>query len=287
MITNSFRIDRGVRTHGSPVKSVRCWTREQDDKLLASVHCHGPQRWAVVSSKVDGRTSKQCRERWHNHLNPEINNNPWTETEDDTIMYSYQLIGPKWATIAKKLYGRTDHAVKKRFNAIHRYSKYEKGVTECNMFESSAREYEDEVTQLCESGADMVATVVDDEFLSLIDDIRSPSPSMEELAASEETCSRELALDLDMLLGDVPLAMESEPLTPKTPVMATRVPDSMNIDGDSIRSLFEKNVKDTRKPGVYFATKQPTVPCTIRKAVRFRMRSAIYDRPLKIRSNVF
>ena len=30
-----------------------------------------------------GRTSKQCRERWHNHLNPDICKEPWTEAEDE------------------------------------------------------------------------------------------------------------------------------------------------------------------------------------------------------------
>ncbi|RYY81178.1 hypothetical protein EON63_15980, partial [archaeon] len=25
-----------------------------------------------------GRIGKQCRERWHNHLNPDINKAPWT-----------------------------------------------------------------------------------------------------------------------------------------------------------------------------------------------------------------
>lgn len=28
------------------------------------------QKWSLVGSNLDGRTGKQCRERWHNHLNP-------------------------------------------------------------------------------------------------------------------------------------------------------------------------------------------------------------------------
>jgi hypothetical protein len=33
---------------------------------------HGQQRWTVIADYLHGRIGKQCRERWHNHLRPDI-----------------------------------------------------------------------------------------------------------------------------------------------------------------------------------------------------------------------
>ena len=32
----------------------------------------GAQRWSLIASQMDGRVGKQCRERWFNHLCPEV-----------------------------------------------------------------------------------------------------------------------------------------------------------------------------------------------------------------------
>lgn len=32
----------------------------------------GVRKWAQVAEKLAGRAGKQCRERWHNHLRPDI-----------------------------------------------------------------------------------------------------------------------------------------------------------------------------------------------------------------------
>jgi hypothetical protein len=38
-------------------------------------------KFARYSFMEVGRIGKQCRERWHNHLNPDINKEEWSETE--------------------------------------------------------------------------------------------------------------------------------------------------------------------------------------------------------------
>jgi hypothetical protein len=49
------------------------WTAEEDSQLLQLVQVHGPQDWNLIAEHIPGRIGKQCRERWHNSLNPELN----------------------------------------------------------------------------------------------------------------------------------------------------------------------------------------------------------------------
>lgn len=47
-----------------------------------------------------------CVYRWHNHLNPDIKKEPWSEEEDRKIIELHRSMGNKWAEIAKYLPGR-------------------------------------------------------------------------------------------------------------------------------------------------------------------------------------
>jgi hypothetical protein len=41
--------------------------------VMELVAMYGAKKWSLIAQKLPGRIGKQCRERWHNHLNPNIN----------------------------------------------------------------------------------------------------------------------------------------------------------------------------------------------------------------------
>jgi Myb-like DNA-binding protein FlbD len=84
--------------------------------LLSLVNLHGAHNWVRISQAIQTRSPKQCRERFHQNLKPNLNHDPITPEEGVLIEQMVAEMGKRWAEIARRLRGRSDNAVKNWWN---------------------------------------------------------------------------------------------------------------------------------------------------------------------------
>ncbi|KAH0785449.1 Myb-like DNA-binding domain containing protein [Histomonas meleagridis] len=102
----------------NPIIKKGSWTFEEDEILRREAENlkNNGKNWSYISTFLPGRTGKQCRERWMDHLDPNLNKGPWSEIEDQQLISFQKIYGNKWAEIAKRMPGRSQNNIKNRWN---------------------------------------------------------------------------------------------------------------------------------------------------------------------------
>jgi hypothetical protein len=99
------------------------FTPQEDFRLCHLVRDHGANNWRLIAQYMPGRNSRQCRERWLNYLNPELNVHPWTPAEDALLEEEYQQLRGRWMLLLPCLPCRTDGMIKNWFQLLQRKPK--------------------------------------------------------------------------------------------------------------------------------------------------------------------
>lgn len=95
------------------------WSPEEDEILRQMVISFGKERikWGAISEKLKGRIGKQCRERWTNHLDPDIRKCDWDDEENYFLYNAHRIYGNRWKDVAAQVPRRTDNSCKNRWNS--------------------------------------------------------------------------------------------------------------------------------------------------------------------------
>jgi hypothetical protein len=100
------------------------WTAGEDSELKDAVQTHGGKNWETIAALVPGRTTIQCRSRWHAILDTNIDPTTaragkWTADEDKKLKDAVLTHGGEnWETIAALVPGRAKRQCSSRWQTI-------------------------------------------------------------------------------------------------------------------------------------------------------------------------
>lgn len=96
------------------------WSKTDDEKLTDILKKRTTKDWEVIAAEFgQGKTSKDCQERWIRYLKPGVRKGQWTDQEDhivmETVTNSKEQPFTRWSDLAQKLPGRVGKQIRDRW----------------------------------------------------------------------------------------------------------------------------------------------------------------------------
>ena len=96
------------------------WTDAEDAIVVEAVTSSDEQpftRWSDLAQRLPGRVGKQIRDRWVNHLNPNINHMPFSRADDLLLWNGHKKYGKRWVEISTQCFNssRSENHIKNRW----------------------------------------------------------------------------------------------------------------------------------------------------------------------------
>ncbi|KAL7506907.1 hypothetical protein ACHAXN_009752 [Cyclotella atomus] len=96
------------------------WTEAEDRIVFEAVSNSSEDpftRWSDLAQQLPGRVGKQVRDRWVNHLNPNINHLPFSKEDDLKLWEGHCALGKRWVEISAKHFNntRSENHIKNRW----------------------------------------------------------------------------------------------------------------------------------------------------------------------------
>ena len=93
------------------------WSSEEEKLLIDILHrAQGPIVWSQIALQMPRRNVIQCREQWHNHLDPTLKQGQFSEEEDVQIIRLQKEHGNNWQLISELLGGRGKTTINTRWH---------------------------------------------------------------------------------------------------------------------------------------------------------------------------
>ncbi|KAK8837827.1 hypothetical protein M9Y10_036365 [Tritrichomonas musculus] len=122
----------------TPVRSR--FSAEEDAKL---VELQQQQLdWNEISRQIGNRSPRQCRERFQNYLDPDLNKSTWTPDEDNLLLKKESEMGKKWKKMMPYFQNRSNVNIKNRFTTLQNRKKANERLIKQNETNSEQLNYE-------------------------------------------------------------------------------------------------------------------------------------------------
>ena len=111
--------DEEVKEETNKEKTKRrrkLFTKEEDEKIKKLTEKYGTKQWNLIATFVEGRTPKQCRDRYCNYLFPGIFSGEWSIEEDELLIKLYKRYGPRWTVLQRSFPYRSANTIKNRWD---------------------------------------------------------------------------------------------------------------------------------------------------------------------------